>query len=218
MYSQNNEDSIIFSHIPENYIGTILDIGANDGETYSNSRMFIEHYNWNGVLVEPSSKCIQLLNNLYSTNTRVQIIPYAVDLNNGEKTLYVGNIQDTPTSTCLVSTLKINEKEYWEKNRGVKYKQEIIKSITVQELLKLSNYKYFDIISIDVEGLDFEILENLNINNLKPKFIVIEHNNIFEIELKINNILNDMYLPIFKNTINTIFKLKEDYENINSMS
>ena len=203
MYSQNNEDSIIFSHIPENYIGTILDIGANDGETYSNSRMFIEHYNWNGVLVEPSSKCIQLLNNLYSTNTRVQIIPYAVDLNNGEKTLYVGNIQDTPTSTCLVSTLKINEKEYWEKNRGVKYKQEIIKSITVQELLKLSNYKYFDIISIDVEGLDFEILEN-GINNwAKEEHAIIQTIDSCYIQNSQTLVMTITYIEILKRNLLT---------------
>jgi FkbM family methyltransferase len=208
MYSQNNEDNIILSNLPDNFQGTILDIGANDGQTYSNSRMFIEKYNWEGVLVEPSYHCIQLLNTLYENNEKVQIIPYAIDLDNKDKTLYVGNIQDTPTSINLVSTLKSFEKEYWENNRGVKYKEETVKCITIKKLLELSKFKYFDIVSIDVEGLDFEILSGLIDYNIKPQFIIIEHNSVQSTLEKIGNLINDSYIIIHNNSINNIYKLK----------
>jgi len=208
MYSQNNEDNIILSNLPDNFQGTILDVGANDGKTYSNSRMFIEKYNWGGVLVEPSHHCIQLLNTLYENNEKVQIIPYAIDLDNKDKTLYVGNIQDTPTSINLVSTLKSFEKEYWENNRGVKYKEETVKCITIKKLLELSKFKYFDIVSIDVEGLDFEILSGLIDYNIKPQFIIIEHNSVQSTLEKIGNLINDSYIIIHNNSINNIYKLK----------
>jgi FkbM family methyltransferase len=208
MYSQNNEDNIILSNLPDNFQGTILDVGANDGKTYSNSRMFIEKYNWDGVLVEPSHHCIQLLNTLYENNEKVQIIPYAIDLDNKDKTLYVGNIQDTPTSINLVSTLKSFEKEYWENNRGVKYKEETVKCITIKKLLELSKFKYFDIVSIDVEGLDFEILSGLIDYNIKPQFIIIEHNSVQSTLEKIGNLINDSYIIIHNNSINNIYKLK----------
>ena len=208
MYSQNNEDNIILSNLPDNFQGTILDVGANDGKTYSNSRMFIEKYNWGGVLVEPSHHCIQLLNTLYENNEKVQIIPYAIYLDNKDITLYVGNIQDTPTSINLVSTLKSFEKEYWENNRGVKYKEETVKCITIKKLLELSKFKYFDIVSIDVEGLDFEILSGLIDYNIKPQFIIIEHNSVQSTLEKIGNLINDSYIIIHNNSINNIYKLK----------
>lgn len=208
MHSQNNEDEIILSYLPLHFQGTILDIGANDGQTYSNSRIFIERYNWNGVLVEPSSQCVQLLNKLYKDVKRVQIVPYAIDLDNQDKTLYIGNIQDTPTSINQVSTLKIHEKYYWEINRGVKYEEETVKCITIKELLELSKFKHFDIVSIDVEGLDFEILSGLISYNIKPQFIIIEHNSVQLTLEKIGNLINDSYIIIHNNSINNIYKLK----------
>jgi hypothetical protein len=54
-YGQNREDEVINNLIISKYgadfKGAILDLGANDGITLSNSRFFIEN-GWNGVLVE----------------------------------------------------------------------------------------------------------------------------------------------------------------------
>ena len=41
MYSQNNEEQVILDYFG-NKIGNLLDIGANDGITLSNSRKLIE--------------------------------------------------------------------------------------------------------------------------------------------------------------------------------
>ena len=54
-YGQNKEDEIINNLIVSKYgadfKGSVLDLGANDGITLSNSRFFLEN-GWRGVLVE----------------------------------------------------------------------------------------------------------------------------------------------------------------------
>ncbi len=59
MYSQNNEEQIIIEYFKD-FKGHLLDIGANDGLTLSNSRKLIE-LGWTGDLVEPSPNAFQKL-------------------------------------------------------------------------------------------------------------------------------------------------------------
>lgn len=51
MYSQNDEEAIIMRYFA-NRTGRLLDIGAADGMTNSNSLALIER-GWRAVLVEP---------------------------------------------------------------------------------------------------------------------------------------------------------------------
>ena len=106
-----------------------------------------------------SKKCIEKLNLLYEGNDNVQVVPYGIDTTIGTKTLYVGNLDDTPNSMNQVSTLIKSEKSYWETSRNVVYVDETIDTITARELLSMVKIKNFDVISIDTEGLDFEILD-----------------------------------------------------------
>ena len=82
-YGQNKEDEIInnliVSKYGENFKGSILDLGANDGVTLSNSRFFVER-GWHGVLVEAGNKPFEKLfancNAIIGTNvfTALEII------------------------------------------------------------------------------------------------------------------------------------------------
>ena len=42
MYSQNQEEQIILDYFNDVKVGHVLDIGANDGKTFSNSLALIE--------------------------------------------------------------------------------------------------------------------------------------------------------------------------------
>ena len=57
-YSQNGEQKIILEYFQDKYKGKVLDIGANDGITLSNSRALIEK-GWDGVLIEPAPSAAQ---------------------------------------------------------------------------------------------------------------------------------------------------------------
>ena len=60
MYTQNNEEELVRAYFSDKDTKTmcLLDIGANDGETFSNSRQLILD-GWNAVLVEQALKRLQ---------------------------------------------------------------------------------------------------------------------------------------------------------------
>lgn len=208
-YSQHDEDGIILSLLEKEgkeFNGVILDVGANDGIMYSNSRMFIEDYNWKGVLIEPTKDCVDKLNELYKNNPNIEIFDVAIDNEEGEKEIHLGTLSGEGINQ--ISTLNDADKLFWETNRKVKYKSEIIKTTTIKKVLEKSSYKTFDIVSIDAEGNDLIVLSQLVNENIYPTFIIFEHNDNRDFLRNAMNLLNDKYETICRNTVNVILKLK----------
>mgnify|MGYP000353453888 FL=1 len=92
MYSQNNEDEIILDYFKLNYpenegVRTMIDIGANDGKTFSNSLLFVEN-GWKCTLIEPSKRAFTLLKDLHSNNPNVILHNYGFAMFNGTQTFY----------------------------------------------------------------------------------------------------------------------------------
>jgi FkbM family methyltransferase len=207
-YSQHGEDLIIDDLNEINQDSVILDIGANDGITFSNSRLFIEKYGCKSYLVEPTSECIRLLNDLYENTEIVKIIPYAISEKIGSMKINVGNLMDLPTCVNQVSTLLDDERVYWERGRNVKYTEEIIQSITPKKLVDMLDDTSIDLLSIDTEGMDYVTLSGLYDLGIRPKIIVFEWNNKIEVLNQCEKLLSDNYEIIFKNDVNLIFKVK----------
>jgi FkbM family methyltransferase len=207
-YSQHGEDLIIDDLNEINQDSVILDIGANDGITFSNSRLFIEKYGCKSYLVEPTSECIRLLNTLYENTEIVKIIPYAISEKIGPMKINVGNLMDLPTCVNQVSTLLDDERVYWERGRNVKYTEEIIQSITPKKLVDMLDDTSIDLLSIDTEGMDYVTLSGLYDLGIRPKIIVFEWNNKIEVLNQCEKLLSDNYEIIFKNDVNLIFKVK----------
>jgi FkbM family methyltransferase len=208
-YSQHNEDGIILGYLQQTnkeYNGIILDVGANDGVKYSNSRMFIEQYGWKGVLIEPTKDCVAKLNELYQDNKDIEIFDVAIDEQEGEKEIHIGTLIGEGINQ--ISTLNQEDKKYWESNRGVKYDSEIIKTTTIKKVLEQSAYKTFDIVSIDAEGSDLLVLSQILFENIYPTFIIFEYNDNNDLLYNMKQITSDKYDIVFQNTINVILKLR----------
>ena len=206
-YSQHGEDFVVDSLNIINSQSVILDIGANDGITFSNSRLFIEKYNCNAFLVEPTSKCINLLTDIYQETNNIQILPYAISNKTGQLKINVGNLMDLPTCVNQVSTLLDSEKEYWTSNRDVQYVTELVQSLTPLDLIKLIGTTDIDLVSIDTEGLDYYILKELYLLGVVPKIIIFEWNSKNNVLQDCLELLNSKYEIIYRNDVNLIFKL-----------
>lgn len=211
-YAQHGEDVLIFNQCG-GYLKGIIDIGANDGITYSNSRLFLEQgiVEGSSILIEPSAKSFKLLSELY-TDTNVITLQSAVVkqsmIVNGKTQLYVGNIPGD-VGDELVSTTIESEVNYWVNARGVDYKVQQVPAITPEQLfsdLSSSGISHFDLVSIDTEGLDLYILKSyLSHYNIPPRFIIIEHNLNQDCLDFIQSMSN--YTVIFNNTINSVLRL-----------
>ena len=68
-YSQYNEEGFIDSFFKNKNNGFLVDIGAADGITNSNSRFLIEK-GWGGILIEPNTKNFNKLQDLYKNNKK----------------------------------------------------------------------------------------------------------------------------------------------------
>ncbi len=174
MYSQNNEEQIILNYFSNQPKGTFLDIGANDGITLSNVRALAEK-GWNGILVEPSKKTYDKCVENYKNFKDVFIDNCAIGTYTGRAKFYESGEHLGIGDHSLLSSVKEEETKRWTKETFTQTEVNIFKW---EDFKLLHRYRNFDFISIDAEGLDYEILSQINLKTTKVKMICIEHNGI----------------------------------------
>ena len=86
MYSQNNEEEVLLTYFKD-FTGVLLDIGANDGKTFSNSYALISH-GWQAVLIEPSQSAFDKLEALHYDNEKVDYYNIAIGTQDGKATFH----------------------------------------------------------------------------------------------------------------------------------
>jgi FkbM family methyltransferase len=180
MYSQKNEDSYIVDYFEKvygkEYKGTLLDIGANDGITISNSRALIEK-GWVGDLVEPAAIPLRKLKELYAANNDVMIHGIALSDKVEMTTFYESSSHFSPKDSGLLSTIVPEEKKRWWLSR-TRFTEYPIGTLTFKHFKNEALYKTWDFISIDAEGKDWDILQQIDLTEVGCKCLCVEHNGI----------------------------------------
>jgi FkbM family methyltransferase len=177
-YGQNKEDEIIqnliVSNYGENFKGSILDLGANDGVTLSNSRFFVER-GWHGVLVEAGNKPFEKL--IANSDPSTICINCAIGNENGSLNFYESNNLLNAEDVGLVSSLVSHETTRW-REAGIGYVEYKVDCFTWDSFVDKFHLKNrnFDIISIDIEGMDYDVLIQMNLEALGCKVLCIEFN------------------------------------------
>lgn len=175
-YTQNKEQEYILEYFKD-FKGTLLDIGANDGKTFSNSLALIEN-GWKACLVEPSPCTFEKLKELHKDRDNVICINAAVGETSGKMKFYEsGHHLKDKSDYALLSTLDPNETIKWRK-AGIEFKEIEVDVITMDEL-----NAHFDFVTIDAEGIDIEILKQIDLTH--TKLLCIEWNSIMSNKLVI---------------------------------
>lgn len=176
MYSQNREEEIISAYYPIWFKGTVLDIGANDGKTLSNSLALIEKA-WMGVLIEPDPNAYKKLWELHSPHVNHSVYMYntAIGNKNGVETLYSTGDHLHKGDTGLLSTLI---KEELSRFPGEFDKSEAheVQVETFANFYERCPFKNYDFISIDAEGLDLAILQQIDLSLTRTSLLCVEFN------------------------------------------
>lgn len=162
-YSQNKEEQIISQYF-DGYIGTVLDLGANDGVTLSNSRHFIEN-GWGGCLVEASPVTFTKLESLYSDNDSVDCINVGISDKNESLTFHDSGTHLGGDDTSLVSTFDARELIRWEKNTT--FEKSVVQCVDFMTLLGKTQHTDFDFITMDIEGFEPIVLPQIDLTNTK---------------------------------------------------
>ena len=139
--------------------GTLLDIGAYDGETFSNVKQLMTLYrDWKGVFIEPSSHCFVRLYESYKMEPkRAALINMAVVLEEELGTERLLEFYDSPMSAVSSSIqswtcrgIGDQNKEYNQDGDCVNPRKVLVGQIGMKEILQ--RFGPFDLINIDVEG------------------------------------------------------------------
>jgi FkbM family methyltransferase len=203
MYSQNLEDKIILNYFPKNFTGTLVEIGANDGKTLSNSLLLIEQ-GWRAHLFEPSEEAFRLLQILHLQKSIVFCYGFGISNKDGECRFYhSGSLLDS-NDISLVSTIHEQELDRWKGT--VEFQPRTIQVKTWDKWLKsMPNPNLIiDYISIDAEGEDWNILSQIDLTKHECKILCVEWNSIPA---------NDTLFTQYANSHN-LFEIHRNAENI----
>ena len=163
--SQYGEDEVIHKFFQGQHLGFLVDVGAADGIDNSNSFFLIQE-GWSGILIEPDPEQFKELQAAYIDSKVVTCLQVACGKYQSVQTLYCGRQVSTLDTTWRDRCIDAHKINYKEVKTIVKPLRHILDELSVK--------KTFDFLSIDVEGLDAEVLESLDLNKYQPRLICIE--------------------------------------------
>ena len=174
-YSQNKEQTIILKYF-EGQLGYFLDIGGNDGETLSNTRALAQ-LGWRGVLVEPAEIAYKKLAERCACSTPEYLRPInaAIVGKDGPVDFWDCGTHIKKGDTSLLATTRPETIERW-KETGVIFTKTTVPGLTFASLLKIVEWSTFNFISIDCEGADWEVLQQINLTEVGCQMLCVEVN------------------------------------------
>lgn len=155
-YSQGNEQEFILEFFKGKTDGFFLDVGAGDGWNDSNTRALWD-LGWSGMLIEANYKAFKQLMEVYGSGERAILLYAAVNTVNGL-------VRFWEHSESGWSSL--DPKYYGEKKE---YQPRWVQGLRLDAL----NIGSVDFLTIDVEGLEADILATLP-ETMNPSLIMAE--------------------------------------------
>lgn len=200
-YSQEGEDMILNRIFEGKTNGFYIDVGAHHPKRFSNTYFFYKQ-GWRGINIDAMPNSMHLFNKIRPRDINLEI---AISSESKKLTYYEFN---EPALNGFSEELS--------KDRDGLRNYKIINQLEItthrlDDVLKnLKNEipTEIDFLSIDVEGLDFEVLQSLNFNVYKPRVILIEilTSNLEDIaKHEIADYLKKFDYEIFAKTVNTVF-------------
>jgi FkbM family methyltransferase len=155
--SQHGEASILAALVEDDWPRYLVDVGAHDGRSLSNSFPFIE-LGWPGVLVEPLPPAFALLADRYASRADVRCVQVACAERDGRMPLSVGTDGPLPMTSRLGgdSTVEVE-----------------VRTLT-RVLDEAAAPADFSFLLVDAEGTDSAVLKGLDFERYRPRVIVTE--------------------------------------------
>jgi FkbM family methyltransferase len=165
-YSQGDEEAWILEAVGDTRDGIVLDIGAYDGKTFSNSLALIEA-GWQAVLVEPSLTGFRKLVELHGNNPKVTLVHAVIGTNSGIIPFW--------DSDDAVSTTELHNFRKWDGAANFR-PMYWCPQITMESLLdSFPELKKMNVLSIDTEGSSASLFAMFPFRIYNPKVICVEY-------------------------------------------
>jgi len=202
--SQFGEDKKIIKLFKEKRNGTYLDLGCFHPIRQNNTYL-LHKMGWKGINIDLNPVSIELFNIARPKDINICM---AISRKKGSKNLFFDHELSSLNTISKNHTLFLKE-AFGKKN----LKKRLIKTNTLNNILKENKIKKIDFMNIDIEGNELEVLKTLNFKDLDIKVICIEivNYNIYSKNIKINKkkiltiLKKNNYHLKFKTFVNYIF-------------
>jgi FkbM family methyltransferase len=158
-YLANTEEADLIDYFASVPSGFFVEVGANGPFDLSVSWPF-ERAGWKGILIEPIPECAELLR----TNRAATVVECACTSPNAPDTAIL-----TIQSESGVSSSMADEFVFKGESNTIN-----VKCRTLDSILKEHDVKKINLLSIDVEGFEYEVLKGLDLKIYRPDLIFIE--------------------------------------------
>lgn len=181
-----------FKNYPEVFF---IQVGSNDGITGDPiHNLIVENKNYSGIFIEPVDFCFKRLQenykNVYNSKNRLIFENLAIGLTADRKKIYYlpedarqKSFSELPNTYDQLGSFNIN---HIIKHLGEQIIPYIVETevdcCPLQAVLDKHNVGRIDLVHIDVEGFDFQVLSQIDLEKYKPKLILYEHTHLTESE------------------------------------
>lgn len=158
-FSQFNEDVLVWQYFGQRKSGFFIEVGANAPFTFSQTWL-LEKNGWKGILAEPLPwRCDELRRN--RPGSRVFQVAVGAPDRRGTITL---NIPEDDMFAALKPS----------KKGPVPVRSETVTLTTLDDILAESGNPGVDYVSIDVEGMEIDVLRGFDLARHKPALLLVE--------------------------------------------
>ena len=173
-YGQNAEDLVLSKFLDEqlkdkNYQGFYIDLGAHHPFRYSNTLLFYQK-GWRGLNIDADPRAINLLNVFRSKDINVLALLGGKKHKRERLSYFIFKDRAFNTADEFLARQLI------ESGRSQLLEEIRMEVRNINTLFEkyLKKGQRIDFLTIDLEGLDFEVLESLDIKKFHPEYVLIE--------------------------------------------
>ncbi|MCI4591435.1 FkbM family methyltransferase [Sphingobium sp. BYY-5] len=170
-FSQFNEDLVIASVLgttTARYSPYFVDVGANDGRSWSNS-WFFGRGDWDLLLIEPIPRLADYCRSLYADKPSVIVEQKAISLEVGIADFFVTDELDRDLLQ-MGSSLSAEGVPFNLRSTTIS-----VETCPLRSLLEHHNVPNdYAVLSVDAEGHDLAVLETADLTTWKPIVICVE--------------------------------------------
>jgi len=193
----------------EREVGTFVEIGANDGVTASNTWGLAER-GWTGWMAEPIPDLAASCRRNHHGHQNVTVVETAVGSSEStEIVLHVAGVLTTGNDELFNEYRSID----WARNH-LQNREIVVQSCTLDTFL-LNNYvpQSFDVLVVDVEGLESEVFSSFDLDLWSPKIVIVElvdtHPDLASTSISDallgHKLVSKGYFIVYKDSVNTMF-------------
>lgn len=198
-YSQEGEGVLLDRILDVNKPGFFIDVGAHHPVRFSNTYQLYRK-GWRGINIDPTPGCMELFRSLRSEDINLE---YAISTDKKPITFFI--FSEGALNTFDTKLAKEYQDKGWVLKKTIEIQPRPLSDI-IKEYYEIS--KKVSLMSIDVEGLEMEVLSSNDWEICVPDTIIIEtlSNSLMSLSTfpPISFLMKKGYLPISK-LMNSVF-------------